>query len=133
MIAACVVDTDVVSFALRGSPEAQLYGPHLTSRVLVLSFMTVAELDKWALQRNWGAQRIAGMEGYLSGFTVVSTDRALCRMWARVVDSERRQGRIMGTADAWIAATALIHSIPLVTHNRKHFERVANLQVISAS
>jgi tRNA(fMet)-specific endonuclease VapC len=131
VISACVADTDVVSFVFRGSPEAQLYAPHLTGRVLLLSFMTIAELDKWALQRNWGAQRIAAMESYLSGFTTVSANRALCRMWAQIVDSERRQGRVISTADAWIAATALIHAIPLITHNRKHFERVASLYVIS--
>ena len=35
--------------------------------------------------------------------------------------------------DAWIAATALRHGLPLVTHNRRHFESIPALRVISES
>lgn len=35
------------------------------------------------------------------------------------------------TADAWVAATALLHDIPVVTNNRKHFVGVDGLAVIS--
>jgi tRNA(fMet)-specific endonuclease VapC len=34
-------------------------------------------------------------------------------------------------ADAWIAATAIVYRAPLITHNRKHFEGIAGLKVIS--
>ena len=33
--------------------------------------------------------------------------------------------------DAWVAATALRHSLPLVTHNRRHFEHIPGIQSIS--
>jgi hypothetical protein len=46
-----VVDTDVVSFAFKGDSRADLYGPHLTNRLLVISFMTLAELERWSLER----------------------------------------------------------------------------------
>lgn len=131
MISACVVDTDVLSFVFKGSAKAQVYGQHLTNRSLILSFMSVAELDLWALQRSWGANRIVAMEAFLKSFTIVSWDRVLCRTWAQVIDSERRQGRVVGVADAWVAATALTYMIPLVTHNRRHFESIRGLQVIS--
>jgi tRNA(fMet)-specific endonuclease VapC len=36
----------------------------------------------------------------------------------------------IATADAVIAATALTHRIPLMTRNRRHFERVADLRVV---
>lgn len=35
------------------------------------------------------------------------------------------------TADGWVAATALLHDIPVVTHNRNHFVGVDGLAVIS--
>jgi len=34
------------------SPDCQAYDPDLTGNTLLLSFMTVAELDRWAIQRN---------------------------------------------------------------------------------
>jgi tRNA(fMet)-specific endonuclease VapC len=47
-----IVDTDVVSFLFKRDTRAELYRPHLSTRLLVVSFMTVAELDRWALSRN---------------------------------------------------------------------------------
>jgi predicted nucleic acid-binding protein len=34
-------------------------------------------------------------------------------------------------ADAWIAATALLYSVPLVTHNRNDYLGVPDLTLIS--
>jgi predicted nucleic acid-binding protein len=39
----------------------------------------------------------------------------------------------MGHGDAWVAAVALRHGMPLVTHNRKHFEDIPDLTLISES
>jgi predicted nucleic acid-binding protein len=130
-VPACVVDTDVVSFLFKNSPEAQLYLGHLAGNDLVLCFMTVAELDRWTLRNNWGAGRVARLNSYLRSFIVYPFDRSLCRVWAEVSDSEQRKGRIISTADAWIAATAVLNGIPLVTHNRKDYETVDRLTLIS--
>ena|SRR6266478_1477013 len=42
-----------------------------------------------------------------------------------------RQERKMGLADAIIAATALVHRLPLVTRNVEDFKRVAGLEIIN--
>lgn len=130
-MAMCVVDTDVISFLFNDKSQAPLYQPHLTGKDLFVSFMSVAELDKWTLQRNWGVGRIARLNAYLQQYTIFPYDRELCRVWAEVTDSERRQGRILSTSDAWIAATALLIGVPLVTHNRRHFEGIKDLTLIS--
>jgi tRNA(fMet)-specific endonuclease VapC len=127
----CVVDTDVVSFLFRAASQAALYRRHLTGRLLVVSFMTVAELDRWGLERNWGTDRIARMEAHLRRFVIYPFDRPLCRTWAEISDSCKRKGRPISTADAWIAATAKLHNMPLVTHNRRDYEAVAGLTLIS--
>jgi hypothetical protein len=49
-----VVDTDVVSFAFKNHPIALEYLPDPIDRSPIISFMTVAELDRWALQAGWG-------------------------------------------------------------------------------
>ena len=33
--------------------------------------------------------------------------------------------------DAWIAACALRHQVPLVSHNAKHFREIASLNLIT--
>jgi tRNA(fMet)-specific endonuclease VapC len=130
-MASVVVDTDVMSFLFKRDSRAEWYRPHLTGKLLVLSFMTVAELDRWALARNWGQTRRARMEEYLRNFVVYPFDRALCLKWAEVSDRARRNGRRIECADAWIAATAVLHNIPLVTHNTSDYAGVDGLEVIS--
>jgi hypothetical protein len=46
-----IVDTDVVSFLLKGGTRAGLYRPHSQDKTQALSFMTVAELHPWAYVR----------------------------------------------------------------------------------
>ncbi len=41
-----------------------------------------------------------------------------------------RRQKSMGLADAIIAATALLHQLPLVTHNTRDFQWIAGLELI---
>jgi predicted nucleic acid-binding protein len=126
----CVVDTDVISYLFRRDTRADLYRPYLTGRVLAVSFMTIAELDRWALQRNWGLARQERLAAFLSQFTIMLVDRALCRIWAEVGDQARRNGRPIQAADAWIAATAIALGVPLVTNNRSDFAGIGSLRLL---
>lgn len=63
-----VVDTDVVSFLFKNHPIAKLYDSELLGYTLVLSFMTVAELDRWVVQRKWGEARRDWLNRYLEAF-----------------------------------------------------------------
>jgi predicted nucleic acid-binding protein len=45
----------------------------------------------------------------------------VCHRWAEAADSSRRNGRPRGVADAWIAASALEHDIPLITNSAGHY------------
>ena len=59
-------------------------------------------------------------------------DPDLCERWAHVTVMARRLGRPIQHADAWIAATALLHNVPLITHNRDDYAGVPGLVVVSA-
>lgn len=129
-----VVDTCVMSYLFKGDTRAALYRPHLAGNSLVISFMTLAELHRWALAHDWGPDRRADMDTYLRKYSIYPFNRALCAHWAAAKDRAQRSGRKMRTADAWIAATALMYSIPVVTNNRSHFEVLKpDLTVISES
>lgn len=45
-----IVDTDVISFQFKKHPIANHYDHELTNRVLYVSFMTMAEMERWSLQ-----------------------------------------------------------------------------------
>lgn len=52
-----VVDTDVVSFHIKGDTRFDSYAPKLHGKELAISFMTLAELLQWHELKNWGARR----------------------------------------------------------------------------
>jgi tRNA(fMet)-specific endonuclease VapC len=128
---ALIVDIDVVSFLLKDDTRAQLYRPHLQDKTLALSFMTVAELYQWAYVRNWGVRKLTRLEEQLHRYVIVPFDNELCKQWANISVQRQRMGRPISVQDAWIAATALRHSCPLVTHIRDDFSDITDLEVIS--
>jgi predicted nucleic acid-binding protein len=132
-MASVVVDTDVVSFQFKGDSRASLFDPHLAGRIPVISFMTLAELDLWALEHRWGPARKGRMARFLVRYLVHPYDRAMCLKWAEVTNAARRKGRPIQPADAWFAATALLAGVPLVTNNAADYAGVDRLTVLSAA
>lgn len=126
-----LLDTNIVSYIYRSDTRAGLYTPHLTGQTLYLSFMTQAELLRWPLARNWSAANAQHLEEWIDRrFVLLPSDRELARTWARLVGITCR-ARPVGSSDSWIAATALHYSLPLVAHNRRHFEGIPGLNLIS--
>jgi len=125
------VDTDIVSFAFKKDTRAQLYRRHLTGRLQVISFMTLAELDAWARARQWGQARRDKLERHLQRFAVVYADCDLCRWWADVTEGARAKGRPIDKADAWHAALALSLAVPLVTHKPGDYAGVDGLTILT--
>lgn len=123
-----LVDTNVMSFAIKADSRRDLYRQHLDGRQVCLSFMTIAELYRWTITRNWGSKRIEGLRLELAKCVVLPYDDELAWAWARL---RSMKGKPMEVGDAWIAATAVRHGLPLVTHNRRHFDGIAGLRVIS--
>jgi tRNA(fMet)-specific endonuclease VapC len=69
-----VIDTDVVSYLYKRDTRARLYEPHLNNPPFIISFMTLAELRRWTLERNWGAKRREELEEYLTRNLVLHSD-----------------------------------------------------------
>lgn len=93
--------------------------------------MTVAELERWAIQRRWNPQRLHWLHLYLRRFTVVPPSPDVCRQWAEVMLAAQAAGRRIECAGAWIAATALLYAGPLITHNRADYLGVPDLMLVS--
>ena len=126
-----VLDTDVLSFLYKRDTRARLYEPHLNDPPFIVSFMSLAELRRWTLERNWEEKRRQELEAYLTRYLILHSDDQMCDRWAQAINSARLRGRPIAPADAWVAATALLLDVPLVTHNRTHYIGIDGLRVIS--
>jgi tRNA(fMet)-specific endonuclease VapC len=129
---AAIVDTDVVSMLFKGDTRAVDYRRHITGRLLGISFMTLAELQRWALERGWGASKKMELAQHLTHYTVLPVSRELCLQWAAVTYDAKRKGRPIQTADAWIAASAFYYQVPLITNNHSDYSAVDGLTLLSA-
>ena len=128
---AVLLDTDVFSFLNKqGDTHAELYRPHVKGKTIALSFVTVGELYVWTIKKQWSAKRIAALEQHIKAAVIVPYDLELCKEYSRVKTS-LPAGKTVAANDLWIATRAIRHSLPLLTHNAKHFEDIPRLIVIT--
>jgi tRNA(fMet)-specific endonuclease VapC len=126
-----LLDTNIVSYLMKGHSLAERYRPELQGYTLAVSFMTVAELYEGAFRARWGRRKLAQLAGVLRSYLVIPSSPDLCQRWGQVRCERRNQP--ISCEDAWIAATALIHGCDLVTHNAADFHGIAGLNVITAA
>ena len=124
-----VLDTDVVSFLFKDDSRTHIYLPRLENRTWLISFMTEAELEQWALLANWSEKRVEWLRLFVGRFAIVPSSHDLVLKWAEAMVAARRNGRRIETADAWIAATALLLDAPLLTHNKADYLGVPGLRL----
>ena len=58
-------------------------------------------------------------------------DIEVCRTFGELKAQLDLAGKSVSVSDLWIAACAKRHSLKLVTHNRKHFEKIPGLDIVS--
>lgn len=127
-----LLDTDVFSYLVRADDQrGHPYRRHLVGKAITISFITVGEVLFGAVRRDWGARRIEGLKRRLVDSIILPFDFEVCVAYASLKTQLRAQGRILSDNDLWIAASAVRHSLPLVSNNRKHFEHVPGLVLIS--
>lgn len=128
-----LVDTNVISVAApsRRAASAELVAwMDAHSTALFLSAISIAEIqDGIAKSRREGATRKAEALGawletilHLYGARVLPLDAEVALAVGELSDKARGLGRPPGLADVIIAATAVHHSLTLLTRNVKHFE-----------
>ena len=121
-----MVDTNVVSEARRGSPEAANWLRAVDPASVYLSVITLGEIMRGvALRYKSDPQAAAPLAIWLetlrrahAGRILPVSDR-IAMEWGRIAALRPR-----GDADGLIAATAIVHGLAIVTRNVKDFEDV---------
>ena len=123
-----LLDTDTISFALRGqggvADELRRRSPSEGCPNSVVA----GELELGVARR--GSRKLRReLEGLYSGLEVLPYDLEAARRYGRLAAVLLDEGVPIGVEDTMVAAHALSRGLTLVTHNRKHFERVKGLRV----
>lgn len=128
MTAKFMLDTDSVSFALRGQGKvAQRILEHRPSELCV-SAITVAELRFGADKRS--SRKLHRLiDTFTRTIQVAPFSEEAASLFGKLANKLASQGVPIGDFDTLIAAHAKALGLTFVTNNVKHFNRVAGLRV----
>jgi tRNA(fMet)-specific endonuclease VapC len=123
-----LADTDVLIDYLAGAqPIAAQLARSIASDRLWTTAVSCFELLSGAPAGKGGnAVRLL-----LESISVLPLDRTAAERAAVVRRHLERSGQPIGMADSLIAGIALVHDLPFLTRNRRHFARVPGLTLVA--
>jgi predicted nucleic acid-binding protein len=125
-----LLDTNVVSEWVKPSPDAGVVAwlAEVDEDRVFVSVITLAEL-RYGIERMANGSRRRWLNQWLRDELplrfegrILSIDGAIADAWGKVVARSEAAGRPIGVTDAFIAATAEVHGLALVTRNASDFE-----------
>jgi predicted nucleic acid-binding protein len=123
VIRAVVLDTDVASQNFKRRPAPIL--TRLIGLDPIITFVTRAELVKWAEVHGWGLHNRQRLTQWLTGMPTLPGGEAVADTWGLLAAAANKRGRPRPQNDMWIAACCLTYDLPLATLNVKDFEDFA--------
>jgi tRNA(fMet)-specific endonuclease VapC len=123
-----LLDTDVCSAYLKGNNRlVHRFTQHAGH--LHVSAITTGELLTWALMAGTSSNRYRSLVILLRDMTFLDINRDVAEKFADLRVKQFRAGRQTPDNDLFIAATAIVHDLVVVTHNQKHFTTIPGLAV----
>lgn len=129
-----LLDTNVISEWVKQRPDPGVIAwvADVDEDRVFLSVVTLAEL-RYGIARLADGGRRRRLDAWLRDELplrfegrLLSVDEAIADRWGEVVARREAAGRPIGVMDAFIAATANVHALTLVTRNESYFEFAVN-------
>ena len=127
-----LIDTDWVINCLHGVQRVMTRVDELMPDGISISPLSLAELYDGILGDADPAHSERELFAFLArGITTVEVDLETCRVFARERRRLRAAGNLIPDFDPMIGATAVRYDLTLLSNNRRHFQRIAGLNLIS--
>jgi len=126
-----LVDTDWAIHYLNGQADIVRRLTELQPEGVGLSMVSLAELFEGAQYSRDPDGSERDLRDFLRAVRPVLVDEEVCRVFGRERGRLRAHKQLIGDFDLLIGATALRHGLVLLTNNRRHFELIAGLRLIS--
>ena len=120
-----VLDSDHCVAIFRG--QLDLSAHVAPDEELAVSAISVGELVHGAAKSQRAPENLARLDVLLSAIIILPYDEWSARRFGQLKAQLERAGEKIADLDLQIAGTVLDHSASLVTHNQKHFSRLASL------
>ncbi len=120
----CLLDTNIV-IALLAGEKSVLDGLHEVDEVF-LSSVVLGELYYGAFKSRQSRDNIERIEELAENSVVIACDENVARKYGEIKNMLRAKGRPIPENDIWIAATATLSDLTLITRDR-HFKEIEDL------
>lgn len=120
LVRTVILDTDAASLIIKKRLPVTL-ATKLINTQPVITFVTRAELTKWAEVRDWGPRHRDVLAHWAAEVPMLPGDEDVADTYGVLSAEAMRRGRPRPMNDMWIAACCLTHGLPLATLNVKDF------------
>jgi tRNA(fMet)-specific endonuclease VapC len=122
-----ILDSDHCVAILRGHLDLREWVA--PTEPLGVTAVTVGELTHGVYKSVRREENLARLSVLLAAVIVLPYDEAAARQFGRTKAELECVGAAISDLDLQIASIALARGVSLVTHNRRHFERVPDLNI----
>lgn len=123
-----LLDTNIVIYFLKNDPWTMRMMERLQESYFHISIVTWIETLTGSFYHGKKMPEIAEA---LSHFTRLPITEAVGYATAEIIEQEAMKGKRKNFQDSVIAATALVHRMPLMTNNPRDFRHLKKLKLIS--
>ena len=126
-----MVDSDWAIDYMHGIEKVVQSLDELAPQGVGLSIISVAELYDGVVGARDPQRADEELRKFLDNVEVVPLNEPVCRIFAEERVRLRTSGNRIADLDLLIGATAIYHRLTLLTNNRRRFERMQGLNIIS--
>ena len=123
-----LLDTNICIYAINGRH------PRLTEHLLtvhpdeiMVSSVTVGELEYGAAKSRWGERTQEGMHAFLANFSTLPFTEEDALLFGKLRALLEAEGTPIGVLDVIIGAQGIANELTVVTHNTKEFQRLPGI------
>ena len=120
-----ILDTSVLVDFTRNKENAVSFVKSLSEKYEICTTdINVFELYYGAYLSKQIDKNVAAVKGLINTMLVFSTTAESMEISAKIIADLEKKGQKIEIRDVLITGICLVNSCPIVTHNKKHFERM---------
>ena len=122
----CLIDSDILIDFLNNRAEAIKVLIRLEESELAISAITFAEVLEGLVGNR---KKYTSVKKGLGKLSILVVDGNIAEKFANVRAGLRKNGQLIENMDIFIASTALVHNLVLITNNKRDFQRINGLKL----
>jgi tRNA(fMet)-specific endonuclease VapC len=127
-----LIDTDWIIDHLKGDERVARRLEELATEGIAVSAVSLAEIYEGVYYSRDPVKSQELFEDFLApDLRILEVDREVSKIFGKERGRLRRQKKMISDFDLMIASTCLRYDLSLLTNNRRHYEMVGGLRIIS--